>query len=204
MIGATSLLLLCFINLSASQMAAVRGRAYLFRAQNNNNAPFMLAGMVDFRQDSLNLVVNGSVRGLTPNGLHGFHVHTIGDIGNNCTAAAGHYNPFGRNHGAPALMFPTIRHVGDLGNIQADGAGVATISGTFRGVGLVGPFSIIGRTLIVHAMRDDLGLGNDQGSRTTGNAGARFACGIIGLLQVTNIVLKTLLTAMPNWLHNNW
>ncbi|VDM51279.1 unnamed protein product [Toxocara canis] len=155
MIGATSLLLLCFINLSASQMAAVRGRAYLFRAQNNNSAPFMLLGMVDFRQDSLNLIVNGSVSGLAA-GPHGFHVHTVGDIGNGCGAAAGHYNPFRRNHGAPALMFPTIRHVGDLGNIQAATNGVATISGTFRGVGLVGPFSIIGRTLIVHERRDDL------------------------------------------------
>ncbi|VDM44828.1 unnamed protein product [Toxocara canis] len=181
MIGATSLLLLCFINLSASQMAAVSARAYLFRAQNDTNAPFMPAGIVDFRQDSLSLVVNGTVRGLTA-GLHGFHVHARGDIGNNCGAALGHYNPFGRNHGAPGLAFPTVRHVGDLGNIQANANGEATISGTFRGVGLVGPFSIIGRALVVHAMADDLGLGNNDGSRTTGNAGGRFACGIIGVM----------------------
>ncbi|KHN73295.1 Extracellular superoxide dismutase [Cu-Zn], partial [Toxocara canis] len=165
-----------------SFFAAVRGRAYLFFAQNDPNAPFMPAGIVDFRQDSLSLIVNGSVRGLTANALHGFHVHTRGDIGNSCLAALGHYNPFGRNHGAPGLMFPTIRHVGDLGNIQADGNGVATISSTFLRVGLVGPFSIIGRTLIVHAMRDDLGLGGAPDSTTTGNAGRRVACGIIGLL----------------------
>ncbi|KAI8818767.1 uncharacterized protein EV422DRAFT_536762 [Fimicolochytrium jonesii] len=32
--------------------------------------------------------------------------------------------------------------------------------------------------MVIHALEDDLGLGNAVTSRTTGNAGARVACGI--------------------------
>ena len=33
-----------------------------------------------------------AISGLSP-GLHGFHVHTDGDLSNNCASAAGHFNP---------------------------------------------------------------------------------------------------------------
>jgi Cu/Zn superoxide dismutase len=36
------------------------------------------------------------------------------------------------------------------------------------------------RTVIVHADVDDLGLGGHELSATTGNAGDRLACGVIG------------------------
>jgi Cu/Zn superoxide dismutase len=37
---------------------------------------------------------------------------------------------------------------------------------------LYGPFGVIGRTIVLHQLEDDLGLKNDTGSKTTGNAGA--------------------------------
>ena len=44
--------------------------------------------------------------------------------------------------------------------------------------------SIIGRTVVLHAKEDDKGLNPDAGSKTTGNAGARIACGVIAYAGV--------------------
>ena len=48
-------------------------------------------------------------------------------------------------------------------------------------VKLIGPLSVIGRAVVVHADRDDLGKGGHELSLTTGNAGGRVACGVIGI-----------------------
>ena len=39
---------------------------------------------------------------------------------------------------------------------------------------------MIGRAIVVHAEADDLGLGGNEGSLRTGNAGGRVGCGVIG------------------------
>jgi len=57
-----------------------------------------------------------------------------------------HFNPFGKTHGAPT---DEIRHVGDLGNIEADGSSVAKVSITDSVISLTGPLNIVGRTLVV-------------------------------------------------------
>ena len=41
----------------------------------------------------------------------------------------------------------------------------------------------MGRAIVVHALEDDLGLGGDEESKKTGNAGARVGCGLIELSQ---------------------
>ena len=41
--------------------------------------------------------------------------------------------------------------------------------------------SVVGRALVLHADADDLGKGGYPDSLTTGHAGARIACGVIGL-----------------------
>jgi hypothetical protein len=52
-------------------------------------------------------------------------------------------------------------------------------------VKLFGAESVLGRTLVVHAGTDDLGKGNTEESKKTGNAGARPACGkLIYLVQL--------------------
>ncbi|KAH9272517.1 hypothetical protein BASA83_005326 [Batrachochytrium salamandrivorans] len=47
---------------------------------------------------------------------------------------------------------------------------------------LFGTNSIIGRALVLHGGVDDLGITDNPLSITTGNAGSRLACGVIGIL----------------------
>ncbi|XP_026744444.1 superoxide dismutase [Cu-Zn] [Trichoplusia ni] len=135
----------------------------------------------DQKDNESPVVVTGEVRGLKK-GSHGFHVHEFGDNTNGCTSAGAHFNPYKMDHGAPDSA---IRHVGDLGNIEADADGaVAKVCIQDSKISLVGPNSIVGRTLVVHADPDDLGIGGHELSKSTGNAGARLACGVIGLAKI--------------------
>ena len=45
----------------------------------------------------------------------------------------------------------------------------------------MGDRSVVGRGIVVHADKDDLGQGGDKESLKTGNAGDRLACGVIVL-----------------------
>ena len=57
-----------------------------------------------------------------------------------------HFNPEGVEHGAPT---DAVRHIGDLGNIVADAAGVAKVDITDSKIQLTGSNSIVGRTVVV-------------------------------------------------------
>jgi Cu-Zn family superoxide dismutase len=122
--------------------------------------------------------ITGRITGLTP-GKHGFHIHEFGDLSDGCKSAGGHYNPEGVDHGDLSKG-----HVGDLGNVVANGSGVANINITANRVSLVGEQSVIGRAIVIHADEDDLGKGGDEESLKTGNAGDRLACGVISLSEV--------------------
>ncbi|TID31257.1 hypothetical protein CANINC_000200 [Pichia inconspicua] len=137
-------------------------------------------GVVSFEQPSASepTTISWEIEGNDPNALRGFHIHQFGDNTNGCTSAGPHFNPFGKNHGAPE---DEERHIGDLGNIQTDASGVAKGSKTDRLVSLFGENSILGRTVVVHAGQDDLGKGGHPDSLKTGNAGGRPACGVIGI-----------------------
>merc|ERR1712083_518444 len=137
-------------------------------------------GTIKISQSDVNEVrVTGEVTGLEP-GKHGFHIHEFGDYTNGCTSAGGHYNPDKVDHAGPD---DEKRHAGDLGNIVADSDGVAKVDIADKRVTLIGERSVFGRTIVVHAGEDDLGRGGHELSLTTGNAGARAACGVIGICK---------------------
>ncbi len=46
---------------------------------------------------------------------------------------------------------------------------------------LIGPHSVIGRSIVIKSGEDDYGRGGHELSLTTGNSGARIAGGIIGI-----------------------
>lgn len=141
----------------------------------------IVKGTIHFTQADVGapVAVEGELRGLAE-GQHGFHVHEFGDNTNGCTSAGGHFNPHSKTHGAPV---DDVRHAGDLGNVEAGADGVANVKISDSQISLAGPLSIIGRTVVVHADVDDLGKGGHELSLTTGNAGARLACGVIGICK---------------------
>lgn len=119
--------------------------------------------------------VNVNVVGL-PAGVHGIHIHEVGECSPpDFTTAGGHLNPAARQHG---LENPAGPHAGDLPNltVAADGRGdaefvtdrVSLTPGAQNSL-----FRPGGTSLVVHAAADD------QRTSPSGNSGARIACGVI-------------------------
>jgi Cu-Zn family superoxide dismutase len=99
-------------------------------------------------------------------GPHGLHVHT----GTDCAAPGEHLNPLDAPHG-PANAASGMRHLGDLGNVTADAAGM--VDETLRDSLLHGDASFVERVLVVHEGQDDLATQPDGGS------GEPIGCGVI-------------------------
>jgi len=131
-------------------------------------------GIVRLEAVSGGVHITAQLEGLPP-GEHGFHIHEFGDCSaGDGTSAGGHFNPDEVAHGGPEAA---TRHVGDLGNVTADAQGMATYDRVDSVVRLAGLHGVIGRGVIVHAGTDDLT------SQPTGAAGARMACGVIGVAK---------------------
>ena len=79
-------------------------------------------GVATFSAEADGIRVHAEIDGLSP-GLHGFHVHQWGNAtSGDGKSAGGHFNPHGTDHAHPEAG---VRHVGDLGNLEADAAGRA-------------------------------------------------------------------------------
>lgn len=118
------------------------------------------------------VIVNVSLRGLEP-GEHGFHVHENGSCeGPKAEGAGDHFNPTGAPHGAPDDP-PGQRHLGDLGNLTADGDGVIEEMVESRDFLRNGELAVVGRAIVLHADADDLE------SQPSGESGDPVACGVI-------------------------
>ena len=121
-----------------------------------------------------------------PPGTHAMHIHEFGNLTNGCESLGPHYNPFHKNHGGRTIIDDSgkevinpNRHVGDLGNIEVLNDGTVNIDITDPMIKLSGDLSVMGRALVIHHDRDDLGLGGHKDSLTTGHAGSRLVHAII-------------------------
>ena len=153
--------------MSSSESKAHKAVCVLNSTQGNS-----VSGTIIFTKTEGGVKVVADLQGLSK-GKHGIHIHECGD----CTApdgasAGGHFNPMSKSHGAP---MDAMRHAGDMGNIEADDMGKAHLEYLDITITLEGEGSIIGRSVIVHKNEDDLK------TQPTGNAGARVACGVIGI-----------------------
>jgi Cu-Zn family superoxide dismutase len=127
-------------------------------------------GFARFTEDGAGRVhVNIHVKGMTP-GLHGIHVHAVGDCSSGSDAFSGagsHHNPAGLAHG---------QHAGDLPNLTVNAAGRGRLTANLERFTFAGEAAILdanGSAIVVHALPDDFS------TQPSGGSGARIACGVI-------------------------
>lgn len=110
-------------------------------------------------------------------GTHAIHLHEKADCSSaDGTSAGGHWNPTNQPHGKWGS--PDGFHLGDIGNLNANANGKATITMTTDkwciGCGDTNK-DILGKAIIVHQGTDDFK------TQPTGDAGGRVSCG--GIIQ---------------------
>jgi Cu-Zn family superoxide dismutase len=131
-----------------------------------------VAGEATFSASAGKVTMRVTVTGLPP-GTHAMHLHEKGDCSDPEAKAAGaHWNPSNEAHGR---WGHGAFHHGDIGNLEANAKGEATLTFTTDLWTIGGPASsdIVGRSVIVHEKADDFQ------TQPTGNAGGRVGCGVI-------------------------
>jgi Cu-Zn family superoxide dismutase len=164
---ATSQTMNSSMQMPAGKSTVTKAVCVVYPTKGNN-----VTGTVIFTKVEDGVKVVADMQRLAP-GKHGIHIHECGDCSAaDGTSAGGHFNPMAKSHGAP---MDAMRHEGDMGNIEADASGKAHMEYVDKNISFEGSASIIGRSIIVHKDEDDLK------TQPTGNAGARIACGVIGI-----------------------
>jgi Cu-Zn family superoxide dismutase len=168
-------------------------------ASMKNSAGLKLGTVIFSTTEDGKIMVQAMVKGLTP-GFHGFHVHTAGQCDPAATdpagavspflTAGGHYNPAAGIHGGHAgdlvplyvaadgsasLRFVTDRFTID-NLLDADGSAVIMHAGPDNLAHIPGTTATGGERYHSHV---DSIFGPDTATRATGDAGSRFACGVV-------------------------
>jgi superoxide dismutase, Cu-Zn family len=126
---------------------------------------------VDRGAEGLGVVAH--VDGL-PGGTHAFHVHVFGDCSSEDGRSAGpHFHFAGSSFDKDVKII-----TGNLGELTPHAGGHGDATGVLSEAHLHGPYSILGRAVIVHAKA------NDPTATPDGAAGDRIACGVIGIAQM--------------------
>ncbi len=125
-------------------------------------------GRATLRTSNDKLYLTLDVKGLPP-GVHGVHIHTIGQcVGPDFASAGGHWNPSNHQHGKDN---PVGAHAGDLPNIIVGKNGRSRLKIWFDG-DLRALMDQDGAALVIHANPDD------YKTDPSGASGARIACGV--------------------------
>ncbi len=160
-------------NFQKTQKKKIHKMAVAVLIPNKNN----ITGTVLFKEKNNGLQIDYNIKNLS-DGKHGFHIHKFGDLTDNCTSACSHFNPDNKTHGG---LNSKIRHAGDLGNIISKNKESKGSIFVKKLTLSTSKYNVLGRMIIVHEDEDDLGLGKNDESLKTGNAGKRLTCGVIGL-----------------------
>lgn len=110
--------------------------------------------------------------------FHGLHLHAVGScVAPGFTSAGGHWNPTGADHG---------HHVGDLPSVLISQSGQAYLDVTTPRFSIEDLFDADGAAVVLHVGRDNFANipvdpygGPVGGTLNTGDAGGRYACGVI-------------------------
>ena len=156
------------------------------------NAAGETIGLATFFESSGgDVTLTVDVTDLSP-GLHGMHVHSVGQCAPaDFTSAGAHFNPLNRKHGLQTSDGP---HAGDLPNLVVDAGGRGHFQMT------VGRFSLNsgatrlldsdGSAIVIHAMPDD------EITDPIGNSGGRIACGVLAASPAAAVVTQPLIPAV--------
>ena len=131
------------------------------------------------RRQGTGIVVDVTVTasGLKP-GLHGVHLHAVGQCEAPFTSAGGHFDPGPAGNTDPDVNHPF--HMGDIPNLQVGADGKGELKAVTTRVTLsAGPLSVFdadGTAIILHG-NEDKGVPGEAKSGVSG--GPRIACGVL-------------------------
>lgn len=142
------------------------------------NAEGSVIGSVMLKEAETGVLITIDADGMSAGSTHAVHIHETGKCSPDFTAAGGHFNPAGHEHG---MMHGDGQHAGDMPNLHASAEGhvkdeILNTMITLNETDTEGRHTIHdadGSALIIHEGADD------YTSQPTGAAGGRLACTVL-------------------------
>jgi Cu-Zn family superoxide dismutase len=162
----------------AGSVAFVQAQAMKAHADIKGDGVTGRVELVERRQGTGTVVdITVTASGLKP-GLHGVHLHAVGQCEAPFTSAGGHFDPGPASNTDPDVNHPF--HMGDIPNLQVGADGKGELKAVTTRVTLSpGPLSVFdadGTAIILHA-NEDKGVPGEPKSGVSG--GPRIACGVL-------------------------
>lgn len=173
-----------FVDPGAAQPRAIVEAIAVLTPTEGNTA----RGFVRFSENDKGLELYASVEGLPP-GVHAYDVHVYGDCSAPDARSAGPHFHFTGSSLDPSVKMIT-GHLGDLTQPETTERTDQRIK--VSDASLHGPFSIVGRSVVVNAKS------NDPTKTPGGAAGARLACGVIGIANPATAERRSSVSAVES------